>query len=65
MIKREKRKTRAEVVTGPILSAKQNRELRKIAALADEQIDTSDVPERSPAAWKDAVRGRFYRPRPG
>ena len=33
-----------------------------IAALPDDQIDTSDIPELPPAAWKDAVRGRFYRP---
>ena len=33
-----------------------------IAALPDDHIDTSDIPELSPAAWKDAVRGRFYRP---
>ena len=31
-------------------------------ALPDGQIDTSDIPELPPEAWKDAVRGRFYRP---
>ncbi len=30
--------------------------------MSDDQIDTSDIPELPPAAWKDAVRGRFYRP---
>jgi len=44
------------------LTAKQKRELAAIAALPDDQIDTSDIPELPPAAWKDAVRGRFYRP---
>ena len=44
------------------LTAKQKRELAAIAALPDDQIDTSDIPELSPKAWKDAVRGRFYRP---
>lgn len=53
---------KAEVVTGPIPTARQNCELTKIAALADEQINTSDIPEASPVAWKDAVRGKFYRP---
>ncbi len=44
------------------LTAKQNRELAAIAALPDDQIDTSDIPELPPSAWKNAVRGRFYRP---
>jgi uncharacterized protein (DUF4415 family) len=44
------------------LTAKQKRELAAIAALPNDQIDTSDIPELPPSAWKDAVRGRFYRP---
>lgn len=44
------------------LTAKQKRELAAIAALPDDQIDTSDIPELPPGAWQDAVRGRFYRP---
>lgn len=44
------------------LTANQKLELAAIAALRDDQIDTSDIPELPPAAWKDAVRGRFYRP---
>jgi uncharacterized protein (DUF4415 family) len=44
------------------LTARQRRELRAIAALPDDHIDTSDLPELPLAAWKDAVRGRFYRP---
>ena len=46
----------------PSLTARQKRELAAVAALPDHQIDTSDIPELSPDAWKDAVRGRFYRP---
>ena len=51
-----------------LLSSKQalppgrRRELAAIAALPDKQIDRSDIPELPPYAWKDAVRGRFYRP---
>jgi len=30
--------------------------------MSDGEIDTSDIPELPPGAWKDAVRGRFYRP---
>ena len=44
------------------LTAKHNRELVALAALPDDEIDTSDIPELPPKAWKDAVRGRFYRP---
>jgi len=48
--------------SGRALTAKQKRELAALAALPDDQIDTSDIPELPPGAWKDAVRGRFYRP---
>jgi uncharacterized protein (DUF4415 family) len=34
--------------------------LAALAALPDDQIDTSDVPEVRD--WKDAKRGLFYRP---
>lgn len=44
------------------LTPRQKRELAALAALPDDQIDTSDIPELPPGAWKDAVRGRFYRP---
>ncbi|MFZ0958409.1 MAG: BrnA antitoxin family protein [Candidatus Sulfotelmatobacter sp.] len=41
---------------------RQKKELAALAALPDDQIDTSDIPELPPGAWKDAIRGRFYRP---
>lgn len=44
------------------LTPRQRKELAALAALPDGQIDTSDIPELPPGAWKDAVRGRFYRP---
>jgi uncharacterized protein (DUF4415 family) len=44
------------------LTVRQKRELAALAALPDDQIDTSDIRELPPSAWKDAVRGRFYRP---
>ena len=44
------------------LTARQKRELAAITALPDDQIDTSDIPELPPNSWKNAVRGRFYRP---
>jgi uncharacterized protein (DUF4415 family) len=30
--------------------------------MKDDEIDTSDIPELPESAWKDAVRGGFYRP---
>ena len=44
------------------LTVKEKRELEKLAALPDDRIDTSDIPELPPEAWKNAVRGKFYRP---
>jgi hypothetical protein len=44
------------------LTAKQKRELARMATLPDDQIDTSDIPELPSKAWKNAVRGLFYRP---
>jgi uncharacterized protein (DUF4415 family) len=48
--------------SGRALTPGQKRELAALAALPDRQIDTSDIPELPPGAWKDAVRGKFYRP---
>lgn len=42
------------------LSAKQGSQLARLAALPDERIDTSDVPES--LDWSGAKRGLFYRP---
>jgi uncharacterized protein (DUF4415 family) len=60
--KRIRTGAKAKGSTATSLTARQNRELAEIAALADEGIDTSDIPELPPAAWRSAVRGRFYRP---
>ena len=49
-------------MSGRALTTRQKRELAALAALPDDQIDTSDIPELPPGAWKNAVRGRFYRP---
>ena len=49
-------------VSGRGLTPRQKKELASLAALPDAQIDTTDIPELPPEAWKDAVRGRFYRP---
>ena len=38
------------------------KQLAQLKALESRPIDTSDLPELPPEAWKNAVRGRFYRP---
>ena len=61
MPKENKRKTRTRSLQRS-LTARQKRDVTALGALPDEQIDTSDIPELPVGAWKDAVRGRFYRP---
>jgi uncharacterized protein (DUF4415 family) len=46
----------------PPLTEAQIEEIKKVAATSEDEIDTSDIPERSDEQWKNAVRGRFYRP---
>jgi uncharacterized protein (DUF4415 family) len=61
-MRKEAKNARIKQALGQSLTAKQKRELAAIAALPDDQIDTSDIPELPPSAWKNALRGRFYRP---
>jgi len=61
-MRRRSRTARAKHASAQSLTAKQKRELAALAAVPDDQIDTTDIPELPPAAWKDALRGRFYRP---
>ena len=44
------------------LTARQKREIQALAAMPEDTIDTSDIPELPPGAWKNAVRGKWYRP---
>jgi uncharacterized protein (DUF4415 family) len=44
------------------LSAEQLDELSKLAALPDDQIDTSDIPEAPAENWIHVRRGELYRP---
>ncbi len=44
------------------LTDTQREHLARLAALPDESIDTSDIPELSDEEWDAGVRGRFYRP---
>ncbi|MFZ0421175.1 MAG: BrnA antitoxin family protein [Candidatus Sulfotelmatobacter sp.] len=61
-IRKSKIEVKRQRVTGQPLTPRQKRELAALAAMPDDQIDTSDIPELPPNAWKDAIRGRFYRP---
>ncbi len=44
------------------LTAQQQADLAALAALPDEAIDTSDIPELTDKFWRNARQGRFYRP---
>ena len=44
------------------LTRKQKAELKALAALPDEAIDTSDIPPLPEDFWATAERGKFYRP---
>ena len=48
----------------PKLTAQQQAELEALAAMPDEAIDYSDIPEIDQQVWRTAkpVVGRFYRP---
>ena len=61
-MRKASRITKVKRSPGRRLTLRQKRELAALAALRDDQIDNSDIPELPPGAWKDAVPGRFYRP---
>lgn len=44
------------------LTAAQQAELQALAALPDDQIDTSDIPPLSEPFWQNVVPNPFYRP---
>ncbi len=48
--------------TLPKLSEAELDHLKVLAARPYSEIDTSDIPELTPEQWKNAVRGKFYRP---
>lgn len=43
-------------------SNKRERELKALAAIPDDQIDTSDIPELTEEQLSRAIRGQMYRP---
>jgi uncharacterized protein (DUF4415 family) len=46
----------------PPLKPAQIAELRALAAMTDSSIDFSDIPALTDEFWKNAMRGRFYKP---
>jgi uncharacterized protein (DUF4415 family) len=46
----------------PPLTTAQRAELEALAAMPDEEIDFSDIPEATEDFWKNAVRNPFFRP---
>jgi uncharacterized protein (DUF4415 family) len=48
--------------TLPALTEADRERLRALAAKPDSEIDTSEIPKWTDEQWKNAVRGRFYRP---
>jgi uncharacterized protein (DUF4415 family) len=47
---------------GDPLTAEQKANIEELLAKPDRKIDTSDISELPADAWKNVVRGRFYRP---
>jgi uncharacterized protein (DUF4415 family) len=48
--------------TLPPLREADREDLRRLAARPDSEIDLSDIPEWTAEDFKNAVRGKFYRP---
>ncbi|MGV3769054.1 MAG: BrnA antitoxin family protein [Sphingobium phenoxybenzoativorans] len=53
---------RMDFAAPPPLDAELEAELVALEAMDDARIDTSDIAEQGDAFWRDAERGRFYRP---
>lgn len=48
--------------TLPPITEEEREQLKALATRPDSEIDTTDIPELTPDQWKNAVRGKFYRP---
>lgn len=46
----------------PPLTDAQKAEIQALAAMPEDQIDTSDIPPLDDSFWKGAVRSPFYKP---
>lgn len=45
-----------------LTSEQRRRQIRAVAAIQDDQIDTGDIPELTEEQMRGALRGRLYRP---
>jgi uncharacterized protein (DUF4415 family) len=45
-----------------LTNEQRRRQIQAVAAIPDDQIDTSDIPELTADQMKKAIRSRFYRP---
>ncbi|MBB5217316.1 BrnA antitoxin family protein [Parapusillimonas granuli] len=55
-------KHKVDLTKLPPLTEKQKAELAALAERADKDIDYSDVPPLTAEFWKNAERGKFYKP---
>jgi uncharacterized protein (DUF4415 family) len=51
-----------DLANPPSLTKKQKAELAALAARSESEIDFSDIPPLGEEFWKDAVRGKYYKP---
>lgn len=55
-------KQEVDLANLPPLSDKQKAELAALAARAEGDVDYSDIPALTTEFWKNAERGKFYKP---
>jgi uncharacterized protein (DUF4415 family) len=55
-------KRKIDVASLPSLTKAQKAELAALATRPDDQIDFSDIPPLPEEFWKNAIRGKYYRP---
>jgi uncharacterized protein (DUF4415 family) len=53
---------RMDFAAPPPLSAAEKAQLAKLAAMPEDAVDTSDIPELDEAFWENARRAVFYKP---
>lgn len=51
-----------DLANPPSLTKKQKAELAALSARSESEIDFSDIPPLGEEFWKNAVRGKYYKP---
>jgi len=59
---KKRRIVRSDWKPGDPLTPEQRKNIDELLANPNREVDTSDIPELTEEFWKNAVRGRFYRP---